>query len=413
MLKYFHPLPADLQDLRSGPLGPHLDNFAALLSGRSYCRTSGWKKVRLVADLSQWLAKRRMTVARFDEQQMNAFLKARWKKKRRQSGDSSTLALLFRHLRETQVIPRPQPPAARSSLDLLEGEYEQFLLQERSFAPASVTQYRFVIRRFLSYRFPRGQIRLNQLRSCDVINFVLHDSSSRGRRSLQLATCALRSFLRFLFQRGRIAVDLTAVVPAVAGWRLSELPRYLEAAQVEKLLRCCDRRRRVGKRNYAILLLLARLGLRAEEVAGLSLDDIDWNAGELRICGKGAHLDRLPLLQDVGKALVDYLQKGRPRSPSRRLFIRCRAPYEGFASSPTAICKIVQRSLARAQLHSRHQGAHLLRHSLATRMLRSGVSLAQVGQVLRHHRAQATEIYAKVDLAALRALAQPWPGGLL
>jgi site-specific recombinase XerD len=277
--------------------------------------------------------------------------------------------------------------------------------------PESVDQYLPAVRRFLSYRFRSGKVRLKKLRAKDVTDFILHDNAGRGRRSLQLTASVLRSFLSFLFQQARITTNLTAAVPTVAGWRLSELPRYLEAEQVEKVLRCCDRRRKVGKRDYAILLLLARLGLRAGEVACLTFDDIDWRAGELLIRGKGARLDRSPLLQDVGKAVVDYLQKGRPDCPTRRVFVQCKAPYVGFASPPNAICGIVRSALARAKIESRHHGAHVLRHSLATRMLGNGASLAQIGQVLRHQLIQTTEIYAKVDLNALRALALPWPGG--
>jgi site-specific recombinase XerD len=226
-------------------------------------------------------------------------------------------------------------------------------------------------------------------------------------------TVVMRSFLGYLFQTGRTRTNLAMAVPTVAGWRLSELPRYLEVAQVEKLLRSCDRRRKIGKRNYAVLLLLARLGLRAGEVSTLTLNDINWDAGELRIRGKGDRVDRLPLPKDVGQAIADYLQKGRPRCSSRRVFIQSKAPYAGFASQPNAICGIVRSTLARAHIQTRNRGAHLLRHSLATRMLGNGGSLAEIGRVLRHQQIQTTEIYAKVDLNALRAMTHPWIGGAL
>jgi integrase/recombinase XerD len=161
------------------------------------------------------------------------------------------------------------------------------------------------------------------------------------------------------------------------------------------------------------LLLLARLGLRAGEVSALTLNDIDWDAGELRIRGKSDRVDRLPLPKDVGQAIADYLQKGRPRCSSRRVFIQSKAPYVGFASQPNAICGIVRSTLARAHIQTRNRGAHLLRHSLATRMLGNGGSLAEIGRVLRHQQIQTTEIYAKVDLNALRAMTHPWLGGAL
>ena len=191
---------------------------------------------------------------------------------------------------------------------------------------------------------------------------------------------------------------------------VGELPHYLEAHEVERVLSTCDRRRKIGKRDYAIFLLLARLGLRAGEVTQLTLDDINWRAGELLVRGKGARVDRLPLLQDVGKALAEYLQKARPACSSRRVFIQCKAPFEGFAG-PQCVSNLVRMALIRLDLNPAHRGAHVLRHSLATGLLRNGASLAQIGQVLRHQLPQTTEIYAKVDFGALRPLALPWIGG--
>lgn len=207
-------------------------------------------------------------------------------------------------------------------------------------------------------------------------------------------------------------MNLAAVVPSIPHQRLAGVPRYLETREVEMVLRSCDRRRKIGKRDYAIFLLLARLGLRANEVVLLTLDDIDWRNGELLIRGKGARVDRLPLLQDVGQALADYLKNARPTCSSRRMFIQCRAPLEGFAR-PGCVSNLVRWALQRVHLSPSNRGAHVLRHSLATGMLRNGASLAQIGQVLRHQLPQTTEIYAKVDFNALRALALPWMGGAL
>jgi site-specific recombinase XerD len=295
-------------------------------------------------------------------------------------------------------------------IDLIERHYRRFLLQERGLIEPTVDQYLPAVRRFLFHRFRNRKIRLKKLCPRDVRDFVLYDSSDRGRSSLQTATSALRSFLGFLFQRGRIPLNLAMAVPAVAGWRSSKLPRFLETAHVARLLRSCDRRRKLGKRDYAILLLLARLGLRAGEVVQLCLEDINWDSAELQVRGKGAHVDRLPLLQDVGQAIADYLQRARPSCSSRRVFVRVNPPYVGFADS-CAVSSMVRRGLARARLQPPHQGAHLLRHSLATGMLRGGASLSEIAQVLRHREAQSAEVYAKVDLIALRALAQPWCGG--
>jgi site-specific recombinase XerD len=315
-------------------------------------------------------------------------------------------------LRQSNAIPARSTPIPRDDLGLIEREYEDFLLRERGLMPASLKVYLPVARRFLTHRFPAGKIRPKALRASDVMDFVLHDSSHRGGQCAHLTTAALRSFLGFLLQQGRVQTNLVAAVPTVARPRLAVLPRFLEAAQVERVLRSCDQRKKIGKRNHAILLLLARLGLRGGEVVALTLDDINWRAAELQIHGKGARVDRLPLPQDVGQALAVYLQKARPASSSRRVFLQSQAPYEPLAG-PGCISNVVRAALERAQIRSAHRGAHLFRHSLATTLLRNGASLAQIGQVLRHQHPQTTEIYAKVDLKALRALAMPWPGGAL
>jgi site-specific recombinase XerD len=221
---------------------------------------------------------------------------------------------------------------------------------------------------------------------------------------------ALRSFFRFLRQRGDIRSDLVGAIPATTNWRLTGLPLSLGPKQVEALLDSCDQDTALGQRDYAILLLLARLGLRAGEVVALTLDDFDWDNGTLIVHGKGKRQERLPLPEDVGEAVANYLRGSRPHCASRRVFIRLHAPHRGFSSS-VAIDDVVRRALARTGLDSEQKGAHLLRHSLATRLLGSGASLEQIAQLLRHAHPQTTEIYAKVDLQALRALAQPWPGG--
>ncbi|WP_292502587.1 site-specific integrase [Mesorhizobium sp.] len=220
---------------------------------------------------------------------------------------------------------------------------------------------------------------------------------------------ALRSFLRFLQQRGLLATDLAVAVPGIAGWRLAHLPKALPAEQVERLLASCDRRTPAGRRDYAVLMLLARLGLRGGEVSALTLDDLDWDCGEIVVHGKGQRLARLPLPADVGAALVDYLRQDRPACSTRRVFIRIKAPRRSFVS-PSTICCIVHRALKRAGLTPAFKGAHLLRHALATDLLRRGASLVEIGQLLRHSQPNTTQIYAKVDIAALRAIALPWPG---
>jgi len=219
---------------------------------------------------------------------------------------------------------------------------------------------------------------------------------------------ALRSFLRFLFERGEIETDLAASVPTVAHWRLAGVPRYLDDDEVEKLLGSRDLSTATGRRDRAILLLLARLGLRAGEIVALRLEDLHWREGEFTVRGKGRYHDRLPLPREVGEAIALYLQKDRPSCRSRRVFLRRKAPLRGFAG-PGTVTTIVRRAIDQAGLEPSEKGAHLLRRSLATGMLGRGATLAEIGQILRHRSPNSTEIYAKVDIGGLRSLARPWP----
>ena len=216
-------------------------------------------------------------------------------------------------------------------------------------------------------------------------------------------------FVRFLIAEGQCAVGLDAAIPTLAHWRLAALPRYLQPEDVERLIASCDRASPVGRRDRAILLLLARLGLRAGDIVHLRLSDIDWKDAWIQVCGKGRRHTRLPLTQEVGQAIVAYLQNGRPRTNADTLFVRCRAPFRAFGS-PGAVSMIVDRALRRAGVVRPSRGAaHLLRHSVATSMLRQGASLQDIAAILRHRSIETTQIYAKVDITALRQIAQPWP----
>ena len=225
--------------------------------------------------------------------------------------------------------------------------------------------------------------------------------------SAKFLVTALRSVLRFLFLAGHTRCQLASAVPTVAHWGAGSLPRALSPQTVAALLASCDSATLAGRRDRAILVLLARLGLRAGEVAGLELDDLDWAAGQISVRGKGRRRERLPLPVDVGEALVAYLHGGRPRAWSRKVFLRLSAPIEGL--TVPAVTTVVYRACARAGLP--RAGAHRLRHSAASAMLAGGGTLTEVGQVLRHVRLDTTAIYAKIDQAALRGLARPWPGG--
>jgi integrase/recombinase XerD len=346
-----------------------------------------------------------------EEEQVDAFLATRKKDLLLRRSDSWTLNQLLHYLRRVGASPMPSVALSDNPADRITRDYVHFLVDQRGLSQATVVNYVPIIRRFLETRFGVGKLLLNRLRVPDVTDFIVRGHSTDSPRRVQRNASALRSFLGFLTQEGKVTANLAAAVPTIGSWRLAELPQFLESAQVEKLLRSCNQNTRTGRRDRAVLLLLARLGLRAGEVVHLTLENINWEAGEILIRGKSAREDRLPLPPDVGRALAVYLKRDRPACSCRRVFIRMKAPRQGFAGS-AAVCDIFRRALDRADLHPPKKGVHLLRRSLATQMLRRGVTLAQIGEVLRHQLAQTTEIYAKVDLVALRALAQPWPGGV-
>jgi integrase len=266
------------------------------------------------------------------------------------------------------------------------------------------------VRHFLAVRFGHNPLDLARLCAREVTRFVLPHVARLKPMRAQLMVTAVRSFCRVLQQQGKLGPDLAAAGPAVADWRLATLPRYLDPAPVERRLKSWDPSTAVGQRDHSVLLRLARLGLRAGEVVHRCLEDIDWHAGVLSVRGKGGRAARLPLPGEVGQALAPSLRSGRPGGAPRRVFVRLRAPRLGFASA-VASASIVRRALKRAALEPVHKGAPLLRHSLATRMLRQGAWLTEIGQLLRPQLPQTTEIYAKVDQTALSALAHPWPGG--
>lgn len=392
---------------RDGPLTPHVDAFAKRLQGLGYAGSTRRDKLRLVGSFSRWLERRDLLAAEVDEQTIVAYLRRR----RGRRGDPTTLDDLLETLRQGGVVSRPTPDVDETQLQRLEGEFGRYLSVERGLSQATLTNSLPFVRSFLIHRFGTRPIVMDDVRPPDVTRFLLRKLQTVGPARAKLMVGALRSFFRFLRWRGDIAIDLVSSVPKVADWRLSALPKSLQSEEVERLISSCRRETVTGQRDYTLLLLLARLGLRAGEVVAMTLDDIDWAAGGLTVRGKGGREDRLPIPRDVGQAMATYLRQGRPHDCStRRFFVRRRAPLRGFASS-VAVCTIVRRALERAGIASPRKGAHLLRHSLAAEMLRKGGSLAEIGEVLRHRSVDTTAIYAKVDLVALRTLARSWPSG--
>ena len=401
--------PCVLRRMRESLLGASVDAFAQQLIDQGYARASVRYALQLVADLGRWLDRRRMQVPQVSAECLADYLRDRSRRRRFRSGDAAILSRLLSLLIE-QGIVAPAAPVEPTPAERLVAEFRAYLEQERRLAPSTVLHYLEFARRFLAQVSPEDEVRLERLRATDVIRFVQKEAARLHAKRAKLMTTAVRSFLQYARYRGLIETDLRATVPTVANWSMASLPNALSLDEVQRLLSGCDRETAAGCRNWAILLLLARLGLRAGEVVGLTLEDLDWAASELSIRGAGTRTDHLPMPQDVGEALADYLCHVRPACVSRRVFVRLRAPYRGFAGS-AAISSLVQRALKRAGLNPAHKGAHLLRHTVATQMLRNGASLAEIGELLRHRCQQTTMIYAKVDLDLLRPLALLWPGG--
>jgi site-specific recombinase XerD len=312
---------------------------------------------------------------------------------------------VLRFLREAGVVPAASVAGAGPAEAIL-AQFRAWLAGERGLSAATVGCYAKQARKFLEYLPGPLDAALRQLDAGQVTSFMVGYCQGRNPESAKALVTAMRALLRFLHVAGHVPVPLAAAVPAVAGWRLASLPRGLDAAVVARLLASCDRRTITGRRDLAILTMLARLGLRGAEVAALELADVDWRGGEVAIRGKGGRIERLPLPADVGEAVAAYLIAGRPRCGAPTVFCTVRAPYRRL--SPAAIRGIMAQACHRAGLP--RAGAHRLRHSLATEMLRAGASLPEVGQVLRHRSQLSTSVYAKVDENALRVLARPWPG---
>jgi integrase/recombinase XerD len=325
-----------------------------------------------------------------------------------------SLAGIRRWLQANGVIAYEAiPPAETSEADEVLREYRSYLQEERGLAASTIDNYTGAIRRFLtSASGPRDQ-QLASIRAADLADYIrLNAPRDRTFSAAKDIVTSLRSFFRFARYRGYMQTDLAAAVPSVAGWSMASIPRAMPAECVRRLLdESKTWRTPAGLRNRAILLLLARLGLRAREIVRLELEDIDGLEGRLSIHGKGRQERLLPLPHDVGEAIASYLKDGRPQSACRRIFLRSRAPFDRLKAS-SDVCQIVRRAIGRAGIELAFTGSHQLRHALAVDMLRQGVSLTEIGQVLRHRSPEATRRYAKVDIEGLREVALPWPGAL-
>jgi integrase/recombinase XerD len=394
----------------SGALAPYERGFAGELSRQGYTPGSAAQQLSLMSHVGRWLVGEGLDAEGLTPDVGDRYLAARRAAGYRTYPSSQALVPLVGYLRGLGVVPPAPLVVAVGPVEVLLERYRCYLTSERGLVHGTIRNYVELVRPFLTGRVtPDGlDLDLEGLRRVDVMAFVLARCPSQSQGRAKLTVRALRSLLRFLHVEGLVCDGLTGTVPSVAGWRLTGLPRALEPGQAGRLLASCDLQTTAGRRDFAILTILARLGLRRGEVAALRLEDVDWSAGEILVRGKGDRHERLPLPADVGETVAGYLCRGRPSSAEgRSLFVRVTAPHR--AMTPSAIGAVVAAAGFRAGLGN--IGTHRLRHTVATEMLRAGAPLPEIGQVLRHRTLGTTAIYAKVDRDALRSLARPWIGG--
>jgi len=384
----------------AGLLAPYAEGFRAELLGQGYTQGSAAHQIHLMAHLSRWLEAQGLELAALDERVASHFAAAR-----RADGYAAQLSAravmpMLGYLRALGVAaPRAAEPEAQG--DRLTGRFAGYLARERCLAADSIRSYTGVARRFLA------EVDVEDLTAADVTGFARRECGRRSVASAKATVTGLRALLRFLYLDGQVTAPLAGAVPSAACWQLAALPRGVSPADLALIIDSCDRRGVAGRRDYAVILLLARLGLRAGEVAALDLGDIDWRQGEITVRGKGSRRDSLPLPADVGEAVAGWLAEGRPPDTvGPAVFVRLRPPHGRLAS--TSVSHVVRRACARAGIAA--AGAHRLRHTAAASMLRAGGTLTEIGQVLRHARPGTTAVYAKADLLALSPLARPWPG---
>jgi integrase/recombinase XerD len=392
-----------------GSLAGYLDTFARWLGEQSFERRGLGQQVRAAACFSRWLQSEHVGAEALTEEHARRFLDEPAHQGWVRQGAAATLRRLIDLLRRLDVCGVPVAVSEPRPIEKIIAAYASYLQKEQGLSTRTLVQYCPIARSFLSERFGTGPVDLACLRGLDVIKFIQKQAARLSPARAKVATIALRSFLRYVRFCGETRYDLAAAVPAVPNWSMAAIPRAIAPEHLHAVIAKCPRDTAIGRRDYAILLLLARLGLRSCEIVSLTLDSIDWEAGSIAVAGKGNQAAVLPLPIDAGEAIAQYLHWGRPPSSSRALFLRVCAPIRELGA-PQTIATIVGRAISRAGVETRSRGAHQFRHALATGMLRQGATLTEIGCLLRHRHPKTTSIYAKVDFTALRPLSLPWPG---
>jgi site-specific recombinase XerD len=398
--------PFTVRRLRGGPAGPFLDGFVEALLAQGYTPETSGSYLYAADHLSKWAARRSTAIADLDEALLARFVRhlSRCRCRARHRGYKRVpfrVHSFLRYLCKAGVVAAAAPALARSALAT---DYAVWMRDQRGLAATTISHSLLMVEALLGTvgGDPAG------LDATGVRRFVLEYIQEHAPASAGCVTTVVRCFLRYIVAQGRCVADLVEAVPKVPTWRLARLPRYLPDDDVERIIEACDRESPVARRDRAMLLLLARLGLRASDIVGLRIGDLDWAQGRLRVAGKGRRETRLPLPQDAGDAILRYLEEERPAAATDRVFLTARTPIRPLTSG--GLRSVLWHMIELAGVQSPSRGTHVLRHSLATRLLREGVSLDTIGAVLRHRDVNTTALYAKVDVTLLRQVAQPWPG---
>ncbi|HEY9757949.1 MAG TPA: site-specific integrase [Oculatellaceae cyanobacterium] len=409
MEKFFEK-PKAMSDLRSGPLAPYLDAFALALHNDGYAVSTGRFQLQIFGDFSRWLECNGIRAEQVTREHGIGFMRHRDKTRSGRRADAeAAINRLLEFLNELQVTPAVLPKPL-SELEKVAEEFAEFLSDQRGLSEKTIGGYQRMSLQFLRTVAQGDEFDGESLLNAANIYSFVQQHAAIGKTVSGDVLNAVRAFLRFAHFRGYAIADLADIVPRAASWSLAKIPKSVSPAQIEKVLSTCDRATPYGKRDFAILLLLARLGLRIGEVAALSLDDIDWETGTLIVRGKSGPRT-LPVPKDVGEALAQYLSEVRPATKSRSVFFRLRAPIRPMKSHES-FSGVVRRAMQQARIKSNGRGAHQFRHGLATELLRRGASIPEIGEILGHQRMESTMIYAKVDLISLRKIAKRWPGGV-
>jgi integrase/recombinase XerD len=406
----------DLQEvgsLKQKPIGPlvnYLEPFANRLVEQGYCRRCIGPKIRVIAKFSKRLHVKRISACDVTQEHVQQFFQGTNKKVASKRGEIAVLNQLIIFLQHLGISQQIDHPVKRTPIQRVIDSFGFYLLVDKGLSQKTLVQYAPTIEHFLADCFGKETVRLSALSGKNIIDFIQHQATYLSTARMKVTTTALRSFLRYAVYHGNIDAGLIEAVPTVVSWSMTGIPKAISPEHIQAVLAHCHRDTPIGRRDYAILMILAHLGLRSGEIVSLTLDSIDWEGGSITVSGKCGQRTCLPLPTAVGEALVDYLQHGRPSCNDRALFLRTIAPIRGLGAQQT-IATIVNAAMIRAGIETPSRGAHQFRHAVATNMLRQGASLIEIGSLLRHKHPKTTNIYAKVDLKALRALGMPWLSG--